>query len=708
MLSKIARGTALVTCLIAAALHTAEAESKRAVVDVLICLDKTAAESIKSPLQIRRGNGETMEFPAMSAQVVAEFAVAEINSIMNNSGIGDNVLFRLAGCREINYTTQAGVNGKSAGVDVDTMRMGNIENLDEAQQQHKADLVIMLTSYPLNGNCTLGIAHVSTLNCHFAKEEHTFDRHATFHVAAVRTGNPVFSHETCHLFGAGHADKQLAQCGPQCEMDAAGYYTDDSKYNTLMSYEGYHDVDDSAVPTPNNYKSTNILRVLSTDRMYRQNDFNGIVGHRDTNNNAAVVLRHASAISMYDVSGNEQILNDDFDGAIPMPAVVPYSEKEERILRGRFFGYLNYMNEKNLISIADVWEKRFDHFKNERLEFKKTFISPEFHVKKPQDCYISCVYGTNHKAGQEPGEPQLPGGKGQSVWYTVTAPVDGHMEIGIRRSLTTNGFQPVLGAFIGNTPGRLHALEMTNVTDEHSDFFIERVRTEVRANEKIYIMVDSKTDERHFFTMSVKIEKGECSREVILPPLPEPTADTPTGTPAEGERPWQTLDTVLLGVGGGALTGCLFLSMVLCSGNKKKDPGKGSQPGNPWVLPEKTPSSAQQQTVAHQSILLQGTLSDGQRAEYTISLADVAAKHNYYLGRNKACDTVINDATVSKCHAMLMMAQDARGAYLVIRDAGSSNGTMVDGVRATQDKSIKIRHNSQLNLGQCKFRVTNN
>ena len=49
------------------------------------------------------------------------------------------------------------------------------------------------------------------------------------------------------------------------------------------------------------------------------------------------------------------------------------------------------------------------------------------------------------------------------------------------------------------------------------------------------------------------------------------------------------------------------------------------------------------------------------------------------VGRGADCEVVINDSSVSRAHCQIVLGSD-----VVIRDLGSTNGTLVDGIRATE------------------------
>lgn len=66
------------------------------------------------------------------------------------------------------------------------------------------------------------------------------------------------------------------------------------------------------------------------------------------------------------------------------------------------------------------------------------------------------------------------------------------------------------------------------------------------------------------------------------------------------------------------------------------------------------------------------------------------------VGRTKENDLMIDDVSVSKYHASLLM--NAEGKYFVA-DTGSTNGTFVNGQRISYGKAVRIRENDAVRFG---------
>ena len=69
------------------------------------------------------------------------------------------------------------------------------------------------------------------------------------------------------------------------------------------------------------------------------------------------------------------------------------------------------------------------------------------------------------------------------------------------------------------------------------------------------------------------------------------------------------------------------------------------------------------------------------------------------LGRDQGCTLQVADATISKRHAMLF----AREEQLHLCDAGSANGTLVNGVRIFERR--RLFHGDVIQLGSHRLAV---
>jgi hypothetical protein len=70
------------------------------------------------------------------------------------------------------------------------------------------------------------------------------------------------------------------------------------------------------------------------------------------------------------------------------------------------------------------------------------------------------------------------------------------------------------------------------------------------------------------------------------------------------------------------------------------------------------------------------------------------------LGRGAECDAVINDGTLSTLHLVFM--QNGSGLWTV-RDAGSRNGSMVDGLKLTAGQPQELRNGAKVQAAGVTF-----
>lgn len=71
------------------------------------------------------------------------------------------------------------------------------------------------------------------------------------------------------------------------------------------------------------------------------------------------------------------------------------------------------------------------------------------------------------------------------------------------------------------------------------------------------------------------------------------------------------------------------------------------------------------------------------------------------LGRHEDCELHLPDASLSKRHARLVR----RGRRLTVQDAGSRNGTLVDGVLLSGDMRREAHHGSRIQCGKLELRL---
>jgi hypothetical protein len=71
------------------------------------------------------------------------------------------------------------------------------------------------------------------------------------------------------------------------------------------------------------------------------------------------------------------------------------------------------------------------------------------------------------------------------------------------------------------------------------------------------------------------------------------------------------------------------------------------------------------------------------------------------VGRSRTNDVCIMHSSVSKLHARIRLG----GGAPTISDAGSSNGTFLDGDQLSPDDERQLKHGMQVRIGACAFQV---
>jgi pSer/pThr/pTyr-binding forkhead associated (FHA) protein len=108
------------------------------------------------------------------------------------------------------------------------------------------------------------------------------------------------------------------------------------------------------------------------------------------------------------------------------------------------------------------------------------------------------------------------------------------------------------------------------------------------------------------------------------------------------------------------------------------------------------------------STVMLGDLSAPQSPQPTNKSADSAlavalipnATGSFTLGRGNECDAPINDGTLSQLHLVFM--RDSKGEWTV-RDAGSKNGSWLDGRKLESGKPHPLRDGTRIVAAQVAF-----
>jgi pSer/pThr/pTyr-binding forkhead associated (FHA) protein len=68
------------------------------------------------------------------------------------------------------------------------------------------------------------------------------------------------------------------------------------------------------------------------------------------------------------------------------------------------------------------------------------------------------------------------------------------------------------------------------------------------------------------------------------------------------------------------------------------------------------------------------------------------------IGRGGTADLILNEATISRAHALFSF----KGDQLIVQDLGSTNGTLVNGVSEQQSA---VRHHDEIKMGRLVLRL---
>lgn len=732
--------------------------SGRANIDVLVVFDTSAREYI---LDRKRNKGDA------TLNGKAEAAMEEINQVLQKSGLGDFINFRCCGIFELNYTTQAGDSGYKLAKDLAAIRSDNspdgtliyyqkktaplpeevrvtLPSLDAAMENSGADLAIMFVWNKLTPQkpCILGVAGCYNIGVLTADIKEP-SRHAVFNIETLNTASATFSHEVCHLLGAGHSDVLYLNPGPQSETDAAAalcYTTDNGKaqaHTSLMGYVSEYDTRKKELRDAY-YRDATIHKVLSGPVPFEFNRIELQLGDKDKENNTAVVLRHASVVALYHYRGDEVAINDDFSAAIPLPPLTCWKDKKSRLLRSIALSHLQeyaqekYGTESNKI-LREYWKKRDEVIdeivKSKCLESK--YISPALPAADEQGLVrLACIIGTTTGAKRESneGEPKLKNGCGNTVWYKLTPSVSGTLELGIRKTNTTPGFDPVMGIFKGNSLSTLRQLPISPVADDRSEYFSKRIKATVNADETLYIAIDNKAPTVNQFNLLVTLTAH--SNSCFTPPGEVQTSEKPENTDdvsdsegilipekqtssTDNQPEWVWVDSAILTFAIGCITAAIISAIQIISAGfsvnsdpligKLKD--KKMQFGNIQIgAPKRLRTPI---TKKDRKFVLSGKLSNGKKKTYTIAMKDFDADNNFTIGSDSSNSLVIRDKTVEKNHCVFKIRHVDNELVLLVADLGTEKGTIIDKTKLTiPNASVKVTDGSDLVLGECLFKIT--
>ncbi len=734
-------------------LHSVAVAEHCATIDVLTIFDKSAVERLNTPVQFPEGK----RLKVSSTESMAQFAVAQLNQVMNNSGVGHKVLFRNCGVMHLNYTAYAArephTNGRALAKDLNNLctgKEGNTpllgtrpyrqqespgnpvqpETISQAMKRTGADICIMLTSYDINPKATFiqGLAQVGNYFVLTADND-TPSRYAVFNLMSVSQHARVFCHELCHLLGAGHTDRQFRSPGPQAETDAAGHYykSENRSYTTLMGTVADYDTN---IPTLKKARFSAIqLNQLSHPGTTYIDNLEIPVGDLEQHNNAAVVLRHASPVSMYHRRGDEVVINDNFKDALPIPPLTEWKKKKKRLLYACAFNQLETfarnealkqlkqegknINDPVLVSkctkanLASYWKDREATAERIAKENKTSeqFISKALNNEQQheQNLYISCLIGTNAHATAEQEEPKNEEGAQRTVWFTITPPADGNLEVRVRKVGTAPDFKPILSLYQGTDIKTLKLLGK-GLPNGNADYFIgSPAKAEVKAKEKLYLSVDNTNGEGNQFNLLVKLYAKEADSTsgadsktggTLIPTASYQTANSANDS-LNSQKGLALGTTIAFMIGALVSTGKL-LSLGFANGSSMLQPRRHAS------TPKRIKTPIRKDV---RKIIFEGTLANGKKVKYTIDLCIINTQHDFIIGRSEQSNLIINDTTVSSQHAALKLLPDDQDFKLIIVDIGSTNGTAVDGRELNAHDSATLYDGSTITMGKSQFIV---
>lgn len=500
-------------------------------------------------------------------------------------------------------------------------------------------------------------------------------------------GNDVFSHETMHVLGCGHADRQKSGPGPFYYADSIGYFTPEARYSTIMCYN------DAAqkqplpdVPmVPGDSRCINCLsgpynpKLMGTDAQLT--GLPAQLGDK-MHNNREVALRNAAVVACFRMGGNEAVLNERREDALSMPPLVNRKTFLVQLLSA---------------GIAETEAAQA--------------MAPTVPGMDKADAYTSTVFGTNAPARCSSGK--LDGGTGKVVWYKVEVPEDGKCRVGVRPFGTAPGLNPVVAVW--NEAGQAMQGEVLTGQAAAAEGYLYAVEIEAAKGMQLNIAVDSGNADGGQFSLVSQLRPGPVS--VTAPPCePNPTGPSDTRPRHRGNRGvnsgYGAVDLMLLIL---AFAGGAGMMWLIVTGRKiAAAPGVPGIPvRGPMVPPAQPYGGGGRQAVAKAParrsarIAMACVFPDGSSHTYEIPLNDIVMRHNFYIGRKSTADLRIPETSISGCHAVLKVRKlDGGQSALLVGDAGSTNGTWIDGKHLTGDNCAKVKNGSHLVLGKVRATIS--
>lgn len=720
----------LLLCLLTAA--EGAGVPSHAEIDILVAFDQNAAKAIRC-----------------SPNECAQRAVNNLQQALVRSNMSDRVHFNLAGVivlqdyesevtslkEEIENEAALSDRKKRDLLDkaefIGSLRdwqniiTGKIPELAGKREAFHADLVLLAQHYDIRA--LYGMGHGYNLGeelewdvsdktnvIHSPHMQPAVNYVGCFHHVALTTtcdGVDVFVHEMMHLLGCGHSDRQVADAGPGpfYYTNSNGFFTEDFRYGTVMSYPWRNAHKAGSEP----HVQGNTRPIVCLSGPYRpylsgadanQQELPELFGDEE-HNNRLVALLNAGLVSTYELSGHEKLLNDDRSNALPLPPMVASAH------------WLSNYSEASDIStegLAQILELSIPGF------------------SRP-GALTSVIFGTNVAAEQNDAEA-LPGGSGKTVWYRLTPQASGDLRIGIRKDGTESGLAPVLRLF--NADGTPTS-SRPPLPQEEAKGYYHCLDAQVSRNRELYIAVDTGNRKGGQFSLVAQLvpdDKQPADEEEAITergPAPEdaaPEDSAPEGPAPEGPAPeqkggdattstvstnttagspakeWDEFDMVLLFIAG-VSTGSTFILLTMLLFGKRRPP-LNKEPWRPTERKDTKDEPAPPENRPLGSIQLSGKLYNGKSVEYSYPISRMLQAGELKLGHNEKCGICISDETVSGFHAAMSFvpSPDQIGkADLRLKDLGSTNGTWVNGRKLPPGELVKLHHGETIQLGLAVF-----
>ena len=258
---------------------------QKAVVDILIAFDQGAVSKSAA-----LGYDTITNF--------ADYAVAKMNTVLENSQLDEKFFYRLVGVIEVDATYDV-INNDL----LNALRLRNngaLAPVGVAREKYGADTITLLIDRDRNKSTTSGQGYEYLSNSWTYAE---FDANGyTCNICDIKTvyERYTMSHETGHNMGCGHSNRQGSSSGPGCHPYSCGYHFVDAagtnRY-TIMAYENTSPASGTYYPVPY-FSSPDIIP-----------EELGVLVGTPTNNNRLTILNNYRDVAAW----REHVIPYDWD-----------------------------------------------------------------------------------------------------------------------------------------------------------------------------------------------------------------------------------------------------------------------------------------------------------------------------------------------------------------------------------------------------------